>query len=259
MRAPAIQDDSPRSLQVRDVNGDGLVDLLHLGVSRVRIWLQEQGGFGDVIEVLGTPERRAGTTATLCDINGDGGVDVVYHTPSASDPAQRFVYVELGGSLRPNLLVQAHNGLGRVTTLDYASSGALAAQDAREGRAWSMASPNPVHVLVEQLEEDGRTWQGRTSFGYRDGYFDGETREFRGFANVTVTRHGDETAEGLVREALYDVGRVEKAQKGLLLREVLSSTEGKKYQETENAVATVVLAEPAGGGRVAWGASSAPR
>ena len=74
-----------------------------------------------------------------------------------------------------------------------------------------------------------------------------------GLLNVTVTRHGDETAEGLVREALYDVGRVEKAQKGLLLREVLSSTEGKKYQETENTVATVVLAEPAGGGRVAWG------
>ena len=47
----------------------------------------------------------------------------------------------------------------------------------------------------------------RSRFRYRDGYYDGKEREFRGFGFVAVTELGDKYQEQLVTESYLYVGR----------------------------------------------------
>src|SRR4030042_1580635 len=68
-------------------------------------------------------------------MNGNGSTDIVWSTPSAA-PEERFVYLDLVGDVRPNLLVAVENGLGKTGELRYGSPGA-ACQEAREFRGFA--------------------------------------------------------------------------------------------------------------------------
>jgi len=66
--APTLSGPELAETDVRDVNGDGLGDLIHVGVSRVRIWMSQAGPSGGslvpLMDITGTPERRP-TTPSL--------------------------------------------------------------------------------------------------------------------------------------------------------------------------------------------------
>ncbi len=231
-------------LEIADVDGDGLSDLLEIGAGSLRAWLQRHDGFSAAVVIDGTPTRAPGVTSVqLLDVNGDGGVDVVYSTPGATDPRDRLLYVDLGGGTRPNLLASVDNGLGRIVAIAYVGSGELAAADRAAGNPWRTHAPNPVQVVQAITESDSLGWSRKTTYRYRDAFYDAREREFRGFSEVEVEIEGGPTAEGLLRQLRFDTGEVHPAGKGQLLHEVERSSAGKIYRETSHGYELVELAE----------------
>jgi hypothetical protein len=66
---------------VADVDGDGRDDLLACEKHRLRLYLRGAGGFVDVSERFGIPDRAA-PSARLADLDRDGALDLVMVTPS---------------------------------------------------------------------------------------------------------------------------------------------------------------------------------
>jgi RHS repeat-associated protein len=94
---------------------------------------------------------------------------------------------EPGGAAggKPHLLVEVRNNLGAETRIRYVASTTFYLADKAAGRPWITRLPFPVHV-VERVETDDRISRNRfvTRYAYHHGFFDGEEREFRGFAMV---------------------------------------------------------------------------
>ena len=108
----------------------------------------------------------------------------MWSTPLPGGAGRQLRYVDLMGA-KPNLLVGVDNNLGGETVISYASSTTFALRARTEGDPWITRLPFPVHV-IEQVETSDRIARTRfvTRYTYRDGYFDGLEREFRGFGMV---------------------------------------------------------------------------
>src|SRR5262249_21694124 len=107
-----------------------------------------------------------------------------WSSPLPGDMRHQLRYVNLMGQ-KPHLLVWTTNNLGAETHIAYAPSTTFYLKDKSAGRPWITRLPFPVHV-VEQVETLDRISGNRfvTRYTYHHGYFDGEEREFRGFAMV---------------------------------------------------------------------------
>lgn len=202
-------------LQLADVNGDGLTDLLWVNVDRVEYWpLRPGDSFGAPIRITGTPYRDpAYTVIRLADMNGNGSTDVVWSTP-AGVPDGRLVYVDLLGDVRPNLLEAVENGLGKRLELQYTSSGRLFQEARDRGEPWSHRVPFSVQVLAESHLLDGLGHTYSTLYDYRDGWYAQETREFRGFAWAEQRALGEVDDPTLVEVHEFDLGQTDEALKG---------------------------------------------
>jgi hypothetical protein len=115
--APSVPPGTGLNLFLADVNGDGLADIVLVDTDHVDVWpLLPSNSYGAKIAIQNTPYRDPTYTAVrLADMNGNGSTDIVWSTPSAA-PEERFVYLDLVGDLRPNLLVAVENGLGKTRT-----------------------------------------------------------------------------------------------------------------------------------------------
>ena len=103
-----------------DLNGDGWVDLVHVGVTAVSVALADAAGrFAAVRSIANVPAKDPSTTAIrFADMNGSGTTDIVWIDVSGS-PEQAWRYLELFPDGRAGLLERIDNGLGRVTTITY--------------------------------------------------------------------------------------------------------------------------------------------
>ena len=86
---------------------------------------------------------------------------------------------------KPHLLVGMQNNIGAETRISYASSTSFYLADQTAGRPWLTRLPFPVHVVdrVDIIDHVNRN-RFVTCYAYHHGYFDGDEREFRGFARV---------------------------------------------------------------------------
>jgi RHS repeat-associated protein len=200
-------------LYLADVNGDGIADLVYVDTDHVDVWpFLPSGSYGPPTSIA-TPHRGSGTAIRFADMNGNGSTDIVWSTPSE----QRLEYLDLMGELRPNLLVAVENGLGKSVTFRYGSSGAEY-QEAREaGQPWATRVPFPVQVLTESIVSDGLGHRHVAGYRYRDGWYAGDTREFRGFRVVTRTEVGDANEATAVQIHEFDLGQSAECRKGSLL------------------------------------------
>ncbi|HVK72609.1 MAG TPA: SpvB/TcaC N-terminal domain-containing protein, partial [Kofleriaceae bacterium] len=189
-----VMDDAPRpkagarfdSTRVRwaDLNGTGTSDLLYLddGV----VWCYPNHGgrrFGPAQRVRGLPRFDA-RSASVADVAGDGRPALVWATTDAGRlPA--LSYVALVPATPPGLLVAVDDGCGRRTELVWGTSAAHYLRDAAEGVPWETRLPSHRPVVEARIERDrvGAT-SVTTRYRYRDGYYDGDTGEFRGFGRV---------------------------------------------------------------------------
>jgi RHS repeat-associated protein len=202
-------------VQLADANGDGLTDAVLVAGTGVQMWLQRgDGTFAPPLTFNGLPDSDPSRTVVrLADMNGSGTLDVVWNTPSAS-ATEAWRYLDLAGGVRPNLLSAIDNGIGRTIEIAYSSSGAMSLAASAAGQPWTQRLPIPTQVVGSVTTSDGRGWSKQEAFLYRDGYFDGPTRQFRGFGQTTRFEPGDDDDATSVQVHRFDVGETEETLKG---------------------------------------------
>lgn len=226
------------ALSVNDLDGDGLSDLVQVESGLVRIWPNlsgKQWGTAAVIDSEQVPDFLSGangTFVTFQDMNGNGSTDIVWNDPSRGIFLR---YLELHPSTKPNLLVEMRNGMGRRMVFEYRSSTDYRLEAAAQGSPWTSVPPFPVPVVSAFTEYDGMGSTYRTELSYRNGYYDGVEREFRGFERAVQTEVGNSSqgAPSLVTAFDYHTGAGAEALKGMVKAAETRTTGGAVFSRTE--------------------------
>lgn len=233
--------------QFVDLNGDGLSDCVSVLGDSLQYSINRDGTrFVNAVTLrssddLELPERFSDVSVRFADMNGSGSTDVVW-----VDASGQVSFLEVFPT-RPNLLVSIDNSIGKVISVSYGSSTDHLLRDDRD---WSLRLPHPMLVVdeVSVLDElSGK--EDRTVIEYRNGYYDGQEKQFRGFRDVMVTMQGDASTDTAVRKLSYDVGQDDAYRKGLLLEEQVvgsfGSLETTAHEFDDCEVAAVPETEPA--------------
>jgi RHS repeat-associated protein len=195
-------------LELGDVNGDGLADVVEFRFDAVDIYLNENGTrFTDRQTLTGVPIKpNASRFVQITDLNGSGTPDLVW------GQGYDYRYLDLTGGVQPYLLTSIDNGLGKLTELEYSSSTQLMLKARKAGTPWKRNLPMAMQVVVrstvrDRLETVGRT-AGRyvTEYTYRDPLFEGRQREFRGFESADSRVVGDDDGPSVTTRSTFLLG-----------------------------------------------------
>lgn len=176
----------PKRIRLADIDGSGTTDIIYLHGDGVRLYFNQSGNSWSQPQVLKVFPRVDDLVSIVpADLLGNGTTCLVWSSPLPGDARRPMRYVKLMGERKPHLLIRTVNNLGAETRVDYAPSTKFYMQDKRDGRPWITRLPFPVHV-VERVQSYDHISRNRfvTRYSYHHGYFDGEEREFRGFARV---------------------------------------------------------------------------
>jgi RHS repeat-associated protein len=168
-----------------DIDGSGTSDILYLGTDGVSVYFNRSGNaLSAALRVRSLPRTDALSRLTVVDLLGQGTSCLVWTStdPGVTTP---LAYVDLMGGQKPHLLASVINNLGGETRIDHAPSTQFYLQDKAEGQPWLTRLGFPVHVIerIEHLDHVAGT-SLVTRFRYHHGFFDGQEREFHGFARV---------------------------------------------------------------------------
>ena len=205
-----------RDVFVDDFTGDGLSDVLVIDGTGPEATLMLR------VNIAGrrwsTPYVRTGlpryaprdpinpTVLRMADLNANGSVDLLFRNTS---PANTITYLELLPQGRPSVLNGIDNSLGKRTTIVYGSAAEDEQLARQAGNPWRTFAPFALEVVRQirttsgqDLNGDGREDTAVSEFRYRDPYYDGFEREFRGFSFAQRVDYGDdfvfEPATGLM-------------------------------------------------------------
>lgn len=224
-----------------DINGDGLSDLVVVAGRSVRFALNRNGeDFAPPVLLAGDdidgalPLRDATVTVLMADINGNGSTDIVW-----LDAEGQVTALELF-PVRPNQLARVENSLGQLTEITYTTAVQQLAQD---GAAQTHPLPHPM-LVVDRIDSVDLLAGVRetTTYRYRDGYYDGIEKRFRGFGHVEMHTVGDDTQEDGRQIVRYDVGAEDPYRHGLLLHQQTHSA-GRPLGEIRTTYEDCPLAE----------------
>jgi RHS repeat-associated protein len=221
--APIETDDELAKHSLEDINGDGLADVVVVVGRTVKFAISRNGlGFFQVrtltsadLEGGGAIPDRQDRQVLFADMNANGSQDVVW-LGRAGD----VQYLELF-PVRPNLLTRITNGIGAVTEVEYGTS---VEHIARSPEPWSTPLPHPM-LVVDRIDtfDELSNEHDVDLFAYRDGFYDGIEKQFRGYAEVVQTMVGDPDHEEGTRTVTFDVGRDDAYRHGLQLATVQTS------------------------------------
>lgn len=215
--APVLSASEFAQLDICDIDGDGLADAIHVGAGQVRIWRNASGAtLLGVTTISDTPSANASTVTRIADINGNGSADVLWVDPTNTAAPWRYLDIQPRGG--PGLLVEIDNGLGAITAISYDGLGVMRAWARANGVSWTKRSAFGQMVVSRVDVDDSLGQSTSTQLRYSDPYFDGATREFRGFARVVRRDIGDTEQPTLITDSVFDVGDVDEARKGMPLR-----------------------------------------
>jgi RHS repeat-associated protein len=206
--SPWYSDPNGSTLRLDDVNGDGLDDLVQVGMNYVEIWLNVDGASWTGMHTISNspPAPSYANRVRLVDANGTGTRDVLWGDASG------YKYIDLQGGVRPWLLTHVANGLGKTTDLHYSTSTQLMLAAAAAKNPWTSVAPMPMHVITQVTDKDNLDAVGRpggvyvTQYAYRDPVYDGRQREFRGFRSATATRLGDSNSPTSTTSSTFLLG-----------------------------------------------------
>jgi RHS repeat-associated protein len=259
--APANIRDQEANIQLGDLNNDGLADLVLPAHRSVRYWLNlGDGSFAAPVTLGNTPAYDVQDTAVrLADIDGDGASELLFSRYPAGE-SEAYQYVDFATGVQPFLLSRIDNGYGRSIHIDYQPSTGFYVADWDAGEPWATALPFPMQIVNRVTIHDANSGDAYiTDYRYRDGYYDGEQKEFRGFVRSAMIQRGDETAATTITRETFDVGEADESRKGLLLaREVLreggtcSARFAGCFLRQTNSITTRLLARNDAGQQVAY-------
>jgi hypothetical protein len=226
-------------VQLQDITGDGLVDLVIERAAPGQLWYWVNLGnyFLAGRKIITDMPTIMGVDAEIrwADLNGNGTTDVIYADRNSEPRIQAIDIGELIGCVpNPNMLIGIDNGIGSKTTIEYATSTSFLLKDFAEGHPWTHPLPFPVDVVAKVKVDDSMGNIYVTEFRYHDGYYDGVEKEFRGFAAVEKKEIGDVTAPDLIMAYQFDTGAVEEVLKGKPLILEARDTEDKVFYREKN-------------------------
>jgi RHS repeat-associated protein len=175
-----------RRIRLADIDGSGTTDLIYLGRTGARLWLNRSGNAWSPPRDLPFPVATGNIgQIQVADLHGHGTTCLVWSSDLPGDARRPLRYLDLTGRTKPHLLTTMRNNLGAVTTVDYAASTTFYLRDQAAGTPWVTRLPFPVHCAEKITVTDLRRHTVfATTYSYHHGYFDGIEREFRGFGRV---------------------------------------------------------------------------
>ncbi|MBN2802840.1 MAG: hypothetical protein JXR91_07085 [Deltaproteobacteria bacterium] len=210
-------------VELEDLNGDSLSDLVIVQGDTVRYSINRNGASFDAFEPVQTvsngsiPDRTSDVTVLYADMNGNGSSDIVW-----IDASGKVTFLELF-PVRPNLISKIENNLGMVTEITYKSS---VEQRAKSDVTWDYTLPHAMTVVDSMDVSDNLSGVHEVkSFEYQDGYYDGDEKQFRGFAYAEISMAGDEYQESGLWINTYEVGATDSYRYGLLTTQDVYSDE----------------------------------
>jgi RHS repeat-associated protein len=199
---------------LKDVNGDGLSDLIVERAEQDALWFWLNLGndtFSRRRQIVDLHDVARDVNVDWADLNGNGTTDLVY-TDSRLCAGLRLRVIDIGlitdGTSHPRLLKTIANGLGARTEISYRTTSDYYQDAVAAGNPWRTSNPKATRVVsrIESstgLDIDGRPGldTSRVDITYRDGYYDPARRQFSGFGFVKKIVHGDEML-GLAEEEI---------------------------------------------------------
>ncbi|MCI0728150.1 MAG: discoidin domain-containing protein, partial [Chloroflexi bacterium] len=177
----------PKRLLLGDVDGDGAADLVHVGDTRVTLWINRSGnGWSDPTCIEGTPPVSDVDAVRLVDLCGTGISGLLWSADADGLSRTQLFFLDFTGGVKPYLLNEMDNHIGSITRVHYVpSTECYLADQQRPPTRWQTPLPFPVQV-VARVEVIDAISGGRltTTYRYHHGYWDGAEREFRGFGRV---------------------------------------------------------------------------
>ena len=193
------------ALRLIDANGDGLADLVFVEPGEtVRVYLNAHGVAlsGPYLVTGMLPPYRPHdpdnpTLLRTADINGNGSVDMILYHRSGGPGLQGIRYLDFIGGQKPGLLLVADNGIGLRSYIRYKPAVVDQAAAQQAGKPWASVSPVPMWVVSGIIDDigldldlDGDNDRYATTFRYRDPYYDGFEKQFRGLPLRAADRVG---------------------------------------------------------------------
>ena len=217
---------------VADFNGDGLSDVAYYDrASGQATYVPSTGtSFASPKTASATFSMRDANDQTqVGDYNGDGVAD-----PAAFDPITGQGELAFSNGAIVDLLSTQTNGLGGTATFSYISSGLLD----NTGGDGLPDLPFVVPVVERVTLSDGMGNSYTTRYAYAGGRYEAPAKEFRGFAEVTLSDPAGTKTQTLFHQDAQKKGRAQQV--------TVSDKDGTRYTKLAN---TWRCAEPSPGSR----------
>ena len=205
-----VPNGDPNEFHLQDVNKDGQTDLIRISGAWVTYYLNTgrmsfTSAKGDF---YGNPTSSQSQRVLFGDMNGNTTTDIVWVMNDG-----KLKYLDLMIAPYMGLLTKVDNGMGGITTMTYKSSTDYMIEAKNEGEPWKTPLRTAVQVIYSVEKTDSFNLLGAEAsvqlveYTYRDGYYDGKEREFRGFAKTTALTVGGPFEESMVTKTWMHVGR----------------------------------------------------
>ncbi|MGF6225793.1 SpvB/TcaC N-terminal domain-containing protein [Pseudomonas frederiksbergensis] len=178
-------------IRLADLDGSGAADLIYLEADQARIFMNRSGnGFAPSVALPWPEDVRYDRfcQVSIADLQGLGCSSLILSVPHMTPRHWRYDFVRA----KPYLLTRTNNNMGAAGSISYRSS----AQEWLDEKAEKIKADKPrtchvpmaLHLVSKQTQLDEITGNRLTqSFSYRQGYYDGIEREFRGFGLLLQT------------------------------------------------------------------------
>ena len=180
---------NPNYLQLADISGTGLSDIIYLGKNQFRAWLNLSGNqWSDATEIAPFPQTAHPAQISVTDLLGNGTSCIVWSSPLPAHAMAPMSYIDLMGGIKPHIMKAQYNGMGKVTKVSYKSSTHFYLEDKLAGKPWISKLPFPVQCVEKvEIEDKVAELKFTNTYSYHHGYYDHAEREFRGFGRVEQT------------------------------------------------------------------------
>jgi len=177
---------NPRYLQLADVSGTGVTDIIYLGKNKFKAYLNLSGNaWSDAHEIEPFFPVDSNSKIDVIDLLGTGTACLVWSSDLPAHQGSPMRYIDLMQGRKPHVLNKYVNNLGKETRFEYQSSTHFYLKDKQDGKPWSTKLPFPVQVISKSIvEEKVSGVRFTTEYLYHHGFYDHKEREFRGFGRV---------------------------------------------------------------------------